>query len=155
MHVEFQCEHAVLETRPALTMRWQMTFNELPKAFDETFAALKSYFIEIGQSPSGPPFAMYHNIDGQSVDVELGVPVSEPVPGRDRILASELPGGDVATSLVVGPYDRLSAAYEALVAWVEQQGFAVRGAPFEQYLNDPSSVPPEQYETRIHLPITL
>lgn len=149
------CEVVALEAKPALTMRWQMEFSELPKAFDETFATLKAYFMEIGQSPSGPPFAIYHNIDGQNVDVELGVPVNEPIPGRDRILASELPGGDVATSLVVGPYDKLSGAYEALVAWVGEQGHEVRAAPFEQYLNDPSSVPPEQYETRIHLPVKV
>jgi effector-binding domain-containing protein len=148
-----ECEHVVLESRPALTMRWQTTFDGLPRAFDETFATLKTYFMEIGETPSGPPFAMYHNIDGQNVDVELGVPVDRPLPGRDRIQASELPGGDVVTSLVVGPYDQLPGAYAALMNWMEAQGYVARSAPFEQYLNDPSSVPPEQYETRISFPV--
>ena len=148
------CELVQLQTRPALTMRWQTTFDQLSQAFDETFSALMGYLRELGQHPAGPPFARYHKIEGQDVDVELGVPMGEPAPGRDRIAASELPGGDMATCLLVGPYDQLPSAYEALMAWIQEQELVIAGAPFEQYLNNPSETTPDKYETRIYFPVT-
>lgn len=151
--MSFQCERVSLEARPALTRRWQTTMDALPKAFDETFSGLMAYMMELGKYPAGPPFAAYHRIDGQDVDVELGVPLSEALPGRDSIEASRMQGGEMATTLLVGPYDGLHEAYAALMGWIQEQGLEVAGAPFEQYLNNPAETTPDKYETRVYMPV--
>ena len=35
---------------------------------------------EMGKQPAGVPYAAYHNLDMQDMDVEVGFPVSKPLP---------------------------------------------------------------------------
>ena len=67
----------------------------------------------------------------------------------------EVPGGTFATTIYTGPYSGLSAAWGKLCGeWLPQSGH--KGAnqpPFELYLNDPMSTPPEQLKTELYLPL--
>ena len=66
----------------------------------------------------------------------------------------DLPGGSAAVAVHVGPYERLVDTYEALQAWVLEQGFELAWPMWEYYLSDPQSEPdPATWRTRIVWPV--
>lgn len=51
--------------------------------------------------------------------------------------ASTLPGGHVATTVHVGSYAQVGAAYDAAQRFLTDEGHEVAGAPWEVYLDEP------------------
>lgn len=99
-------------------------------AFGEIMGALHG--VEI----VGPPFARYAMPD-EGFDVMAGFPVSSPVTQVGRVEPDRLPGGPAATTMHVGSYEGVAAAFEAVQAWVADHGFVVAGDPWESYLDEP------------------
>jgi effector-binding domain-containing protein len=63
--------------------------------------------------------------------------VAEPIAGSGQVQPSTLPGGTVATTVHVGSYLELGAAYSALEEWLGANGFVPAGHPWETYLDAP------------------
>jgi len=76
----------------------------------------------------------------------------EPWQGLEII---EIPGGETASYVHVGPYAELEAAYQRLYGgWLPRSGRDPADRPaYEEYLNDPTGLPPSEWRTRIHLPL--
>jgi hypothetical protein len=89
----------------------------------------------------GPPFARY-DIDGDGFSIEAGFPVVRPVTSTGRVVPGRLPAGTVATTLHVGSYMGLGAAYSALETWLEDTGHTRAGRPWECYLDGPEVAEP-------------
>lgn len=66
-----------------------------------------------------------------------------------------IPAGRWAVFRHTGPYDTLWQTWRAIYRdWVPSAAVELRdAAPFEDYVNDPGRVPPEQLITDIHVPI--
>ena len=90
---------------------------------------------------TGPPFARY-DIDGDGFSIEAGFPVAEPVTPSGRVYSGRLPAGLVASTLHVGSYSALGAAYSALETWLEDTGHTRAGRPWECYLDGPEVAEP-------------
>jgi AraC family transcriptional regulator len=67
-----------------------------------------------------------------------------------------LGGGDYAVVRHVGPYDGMETKHDYLYgSWLPNSACELREAPlYNHYLQDPDSVPPEEWETDIYLPVT-
>lgn len=121
----------------------------LPIAYDEVFAALARQGID----PVGPPFARY-DLLGDRFVMEAGAPVAGQVVPDGRVIAGTLPGGPVAITTHVGPYDQLGDAVDALTTWVVAQGSTPAGAHWEVYYSDPILEPdPATWRTDVVLPM--
>ncbi|MEH6420568.1 AraC family transcriptional regulator [Pseudomonas sp. CGJS7] len=86
-------------------------------------------------------------------DACLMVPAdSQPGEGMRWI---EIAGGRHAVVVHTGPYTELSRAYDWLFChWLPASGEEAGDAPVhEEYLNDASRLPPEQWQTAIRLPL--
>jgi len=72
-----------------------------------------------------------------------------------EIKCKKLPGYDaVASVMYKGSYDGVSAAYTALMRWIEANGYQVAGPSREIYFTDPNSgVPPSEYVTEVQFPV--
>ena len=66
-----------------------------------------------------------------------------------------LGGGIFAVARHLGPYDGLEDKYDCLYGpWLNASGYSLRERSFFlHYLQDPDTVPPEEYETDIYIPI--
>ncbi len=82
---------------------------------------------------------------------EFGPDVEPDAPYRDESLG----GGLFAVLRHIGHYDGLDEKYNYLYgSWLESSGYWLRSAPlYNHYVQDPDSVPPEEWETDIYLPI--
>ena len=149
----YSCELKTLPERPTVAVRTRAAVQDMPKVFQQAFGELMAYLGKVGEQPAGMPYGAYHNMDMQDLDVEIGFPVSRELDGEGEIRPSKLPGGRWASTMHVGPYDQLSLAYEALMGWVEKQGYEAGGAAYEFYLSGPE-VPPEQIKTEVAFPLT-
>lgn len=75
-----------------------------------------------------------------------------PKPDNQALKSFEIPAGRCATVLHKGSYAELEKPYDWLFGqWLPQSGEEVADfPPFEEYLNDPKTPPPNELLTRIH-----
>jgi effector-binding domain-containing protein len=127
--------------QPAAVVRGQMSVEGIPgfigAAFGEVLAVIGAQHL----IPAGPPFGRYRIVEG-GFDVEAGFPTSGPATAAGRVEPTVLPGGAVATTLHVGSYDDVAAAYRAVTDWIEASGYVVTGDPWESYLDGPEVAEP-------------
>ena len=147
----YDCEIVEQPAQPTLSIRTRAAVQELPQVLGKGYGAIMQYLGEVGVSPTGHPFVIYYNMDMQDMDIELGFPVLQPLPGKGEVHAARMEAGKVATCLYVGPYADCGPAYEALAQFVKDQGYEATGVAIEYYLNDPSQPPYEEPQTRIVL----
>lgn len=86
-------------------------------------------------------------------DAAVRVSGSPAVYGEIRL--GEIPGGEYAVYLHIGPYDALPESYNDLFGkWLPGSGRQLRPqAPFEVYLNNPETTPPAELRTEIWIPL--
>lgn len=114
----------------------------LGRAFGEVMRVVGSQ----GATPAGMPFARYREADGR-FDIQAGFPVAGPVTPDGDVEISELPGGPAAQTMHVGPYAEVGGAYHAVQAWLQSNGCTPTGAPWEQYLDEPTVAQPRTLVT--------
>ena len=149
-------EIEVKELPPQATVSVRVTIapNEIGDTLGVIFPEVWGYLQGRGVQPAGPPFARYHDFNAERVDLEAGLAVAEPVEGAGRIQASTLPGGQIATTWHVGPYDTLTQAYRALESWMQEQKWTPAAAPWEVYWTDPGDMSnPEDLRTEVLWPV--
>jgi effector-binding domain-containing protein len=117
------------------------------------YGAIAQYLGELGEHPAGPPFIAYYNMDMADLDVEIGFTVEREIASMGNVQAGHMPAGMMASCLFTGPYVEMAPAYEALAAWIEENGMEATGVAYEFYLNDPTEVPPEELKTQIVFPL--
>ncbi|OGN87342.1 MAG: hypothetical protein A2X23_05745 [Chloroflexi bacterium GWC2_73_18] len=142
--------------QPMLSVRRHTSLPELGPLMGRTYGELFGYLGRNGIRPAGPPFAIYHDPDfrEEDIDVEMGVPLAEPVAGEGELRGGELPAGPAAYTLHGGPYEEIGPAYQALVGWMQVHGHEGAGPPREVYLVGPGQAPdPSGYRTEIVWPI--
>lgn len=119
--------------------------NELRAVFDRGFPAIARLISERQLGIEGPPFSRYDTIPAETVDLELGFPVTtalgESVAVDDQTVEpSTLPPGRVVKLSHFGSYDTLADSWTALMTWVQEQGQEPTVPFWEVYVTDPSTV---------------
>ncbi len=106
----------------------------------QLWGELESTLAQKQIKPIAPCFTLYHS-DEPEIDAEVCEPVAERNMPDDetRVKIRELPGTEVAALIHRGPYATLSTAYEALVKWIEENGYRIAGSPYREiYLKPPA-----------------
>ena len=125
-------------------------------ALQGTLPDVFSHLQAHGVAMVGAPFARYHSAaSGEEgrYDLEAGIPVGGTFPETDTIKARELPGGEAIATVHTGSYDRLPEAVAALAEWRQANGRAAAGASWEIYVDDPSTTPADELQTRVVEPL--
>lgn len=151
-HYEIRVE--MLPVTSTLYMRFRVSPEQLGARLAQVLPAVYGHAVGSGGVLAGAPYARYHDVSEDTLDLEAGVPVAAPGTGKGEIQAGELPGGAVAVTWHVGPYERLSEAHQALTAWAETNGHTPAGPAWESYETDPGAEPdPRKWRTQVLLPL--
>ncbi len=133
---------------PSLFMRQTCAVAELPQMLQRSYGKIMQYLETLKQYPQDAPYALYHNMDMQALDVQAGFLVSKELPPQGDIQYGELPAGRYATGLFIGPYNQMEPFYDALNHWLEEQKEKPAGPVFEWYFSPPDT-PPEKIRTEV------
>lgn len=146
--------HSEIRTeQPTAVVAGTKKVAEIGPWLGEAYHSVIETMREQGALPAGPPFARYHQMGGGEFEVEAGFPTSAPITDSGRVKASTLPGGQVARTVHVGPYDGMESTYEAVFSWIAEQGGQPSGDPWEVSLTDPQENPdPSSWRTEIVVP---
>lgn len=151
--MEYPCSIKDKETQPFLAIRLRTPISELPAMLGQSYGAIAAYLGELEHHPAGMPFTAYYNQDMQDLDVEIGIPTAEVLPGRDNIYGSEIPAGRVAECTYTGSYNKMESAYQQLARFVAEQGVEPTGIAYEIYIDDPATKPQAEVRTLIVFPL--
>ena len=139
--------------RNTLSIRTTTLAENLPQVIGKSLWQVLDYLSTEAVQTAGPPFALYHNMDMSNLDVEMGFPVNEKVPGNEEVKPSSIPAGQVAVDMHLGPYETMEVTYNKMLAALQEQGLEMDTFMYEFYLNDPDEVSPEEIQTEIFMPI--
>ena len=92
--------------------------------------------------PTGPCLTLYHS-DEPEIDAEVCEPIAEGVslPQNSQVQMRELPGvEEVAAVIHHGPFKTLSESYQAVLKWIEDNGYQINGPCREIYLQPPTEI---------------
>lgn len=141
------------EDQNVLSIRSKTTLQDLPLLVDSAYQKIVSYLQELGETATGAPFTAYHSMDVDNMDVEIGFPVSKPLPEKDDIKHRIIPKGKVLSCSYVGPYSGLSDPYGEMFGWIADNDYEPTGVVYEYYYNSPNEVPEEELITKIVIPL--
>lgn len=131
--------------RPTAVVTATTTWQEFPtlwtQLLDEVWACLRA-----GGIYRGCRNIMLYLDDAPYV--EVGVELRAPCPLTGRVVASELPAGQVAMTVHRGSYAGLGAAHRAVLDWCAAQGRQAAGPRWEVY--GPHNEDPDKVWTEIY-----
>jgi effector-binding domain-containing protein len=110
-------------------------YSEIGSRIGEVFAFLEKNRVR----PAGTCGAVWHDNEYKESDVDgtAYVPIEQSarITGNDRVKVYDLAGVESMASLVhQGSYCHLSQAYQALLGWIEANGYTIVGENRELYL---------------------
>lgn len=148
-------EIETLQEQPVLGIRFRTSMDKIPENIGKAYGTLFGFLGQKMLPPAGPPSALYFDlqIDEADIDMEACVPVAREVEAEGDMVFHTLPAGRYATTLHKGPYDQMGPTYEAMMAWMAEQGLKPLTPVREEYLNDPGEVEPSEVMTRIVWPV--
>lgn len=143
-----------LEARHVATIRSKCKPQDIAKEMSICLPEVMVYINKIGAQTVGAPFSRYHSFGPETIDLESGMFVAEPIEPNDRVKASKLPAGKAAVAWHVGPYEDLGKSYERLAKWVKDNGYEAASPPWEIYWTDPGMEPdPTKWRTQLFQPV--
>jgi effector-binding domain-containing protein len=144
-----------LPEQATVVRRARVPAADLRSFFDETYPRLFAAAAAQGVTVAGPPFAMYHGMPGEVIDLEIGFPVQGRFEPQDDLAPSVLPACRAVVGEHVGPYEQLAQSWMAMQAWGAEHGARRAGDAFwEQYVSDPGAEPdPQHWRTRLVQPV--
>ena len=90
---------------------------------------------------SAPSLTIYYDTEyrEQDVDLEVATPISAPLKGNGRMTVRQMSGGTMACLIHQGNYDSISEAYQAIITWIDANGYRISGPNREIYLQCPDN----------------
>jgi effector-binding domain-containing protein len=125
-----------VDPRPTAVIAQATTWEEFPHVWGPLLDEVYRFVRGRDELATGTGNERWQNVmlyKSDTPDVEVGVLVSGPFPQEGRVIASELPAGEVATATHRGDYGQLGVTHGTVRDEVAAQGRALAGPCWEVY----------------------
>lgn len=139
-----------VDPRPTAVVAETTTWAEFPRLWGQLLAEVYAFVRDRPELSTGSKGESWQNVmlyKDQRPDVEVGVLVATPFDPEGRVVASALPGGEVATAIHRGDYARLGDTDNSIREYVAAQGRELAGPGWEIYGHGRSD--PQEQETTV------
>jgi len=115
---------------------------------------------KIGWDKLGAPSAMYWTFTPDKIDLCIGFALSKEVADtlkeEKECTKHVIPAGNYLKTVLTGAYDNLPVAWGAAMNYIKKEGVERDQSwlGFESYVNDPTTVKPEEIRTEIFMKLT-
>ena len=123
-------------------------------AYGEIMALMSVAKLETTSAPMN--ITRKFSLEEMQVDFSPAIVVNELPEGLElsgRIEKGETYAGKVVKTVHVGPYTNLKSTYDALIAYMVENGYEENGLSWEEYIDDPTLVAEEELRTNIYFPV--
>jgi effector-binding domain-containing protein len=129
-------------------------FDNMSGIMGEVYQKLLAYVAQQGKQPAGAPYCKYANgsEDFMQWDIELGVPVSEPLPEQGEIYMSKTCEGKAICATHKGAYKDIDKTYAPMMEYLEANSLESTGVYYDYYISDPADTPESELLTQIVFP---
>ena len=144
-----------VEVQHILFIRRRIAPSELQATLGECFGKLFTHGAKAGLPIAGWPLCRYVHTGLGIWTIEAAMPLAIAATSEGEMRAGTLPAGPVALGIHAGPYENLPDTNAAIERWIEANGYALGGAPWEQYVTDPVELPnPADWRTEVYWPLS-
>jgi effector-binding domain-containing protein len=126
----YEVEFVHVEPCPTAVVRLVAKQSELSRVVPEACGTVWNFLRAEGVKGAGRHVAVY--FDGV-INLEVGVELASSFESDGNVVASQTPGGWVATAVHIGPYGGLGGAHQAILAWCAGNGRTLAGPSWEIY----------------------
>ncbi|HLJ58784.1 MAG TPA: MerR family transcriptional regulator [bacterium] len=138
--------------------QWVASVREVLPAYPDVGRLFPHVFADLGRQADGAlAVAIWHDAEHKErdVDAEAAVYLANPASISGRARVYQLPAALMACTVHHGAYNRLNQSYEAILRWIETNGYRVAGPIRELYLHcgQPVRQDDETYVTEIQVPV--
>jgi len=124
------------EPRPTAVIAQTTTWAEFPSLWEPLLGKVYRFVRARPELATGAGGELWQNVmlyNDQRPDVEIGVLVRTVFEPEGQVIASELPGGEVATATHRGDYAALGVTHDAVREYVSARGRELVGPCWEIY----------------------
>jgi effector-binding domain-containing protein len=135
-------------------IREKVSFNDVSSRMSEMYQTIAGFVAGTTTSISGAPFAIYHEMKNDTIDLECGYPISELILPEEPIQTGTFQTAECAVIDYFGNYGELEEAHSVIQQWIEKHRFRMAGPPIEKYLTDAATeADSEKWHTKIYYPV--
>lgn len=136
-----------------LTIRKTIDFmKEYSDFVGQVLTQTGDYLINKGLYPISGPIVCFHNQDLESLDVEIGWQITQPIALKDDMVCNLVPARKVVSAIDLGPYEKQDPTLMDIFEWIKENECEPQGSIYYCYLND-TERPEAEYLTQMSLPI--
>jgi effector-binding domain-containing protein len=139
-----------VDARPTAVVAQTTNWTDFPNLWGALLGEVYGFVRGHAELATGDGSEQWQNVmlyKDQRPDVEVGVLVRGPFEGEGRVVASELPGGEVATATHRGDYARLGVTHDAVREHAATYGRQLAGPCWEIYGH--ATPDPSESETEV------
>lgn len=116
-------------------VRARVSINGIAQAWKPALDQVWAFLRANSAFKPGHNLFLYHHPQNRNdaMDIDFGVQVALPFESQGNVQCVETPAGEVASTVHVGPYDRLREAHDAIHAWCRSNDRAIAHASWETY----------------------
>lgn len=131
--------------------------EEIAPAFARAYAEVEAFMDQEELTVAGPPLTINNLWEDGKFVFAAAMPIAQlPSQGAGAdsgVQVKTTVGGKALWTVHTGPYDGLRQHYEKIEAYLAAHGLETTGPPWDVWISDPQSTPPEELVTHTYFPL--
>jgi effector-binding domain-containing protein len=144
------------ESEIAVAIKFEaVKFTQMADVMVKGYQKLFDYVTKCGKQIAGVPYCKYTNGSENYMkwDIELGIPVSEPLPEQGEIYMSKTCEGKALTAMHKGAYKDIEKTYAPMMQYLAENKLESTGIYYDYYLSNPDNTPESELLTKVIFPL--